>query len=352
MVETINREKQASRRPTLSSLADAVGLSKPTVSRALNDYPDISDATKQRVREAAEAIGYIASSRARQLTAGHAEAIGLVTLADNTGLRAAYQSEFANALAAGLAQQGYDLLVHSVADPENELEAYRRLYGEGKVDGFVLMRTRRDDDRVSHLFKNNIPFVTQGRTEIADQHAWLDIDVENSFKLVVEHLLSEGHREIAFLNGGADVFSSGLRLQGVRASMEQHGLTLLDQRVLDGDFSAASGRLAMRRLRDEDPAVTALICANDAMAMGATSQAFEMGLNVPSDISITGYDGVRLAELFNPPITTLAHSAAECGEALASMIVGLVRGDAPTSHQVLLPANLTLRASTAPVTGV
>ena len=346
------QEKGTRRRPTLSALASAVGLSKPTVSRALNDYPDISDATKDRVRQAAIELGYIASSRARQLTSGQAEAVGLVTMADNTGLRAAYQSEFANALALGLAQQNFDLLMHCVPSDANELDAYRRIFGEGKVDGFVLMRTRQNDERVEYLLKANIPFVTQGLTEQPEAHAWLDIDVVSSFGQVVDHLAAMGHKHIAFLNGSSTVYSSCLREKGFREGIQRNGLNPSQAPTFAGDFSAASGRLAMRNLRDQAPNVTALVCANDAMAMGAVSQACETGLRVPDDISVTGYDGVRLAELYNPPITTLAHSAADCGQAMASMIVGLIKGDPPSDHQVLLPATLMQRASSAPVAGI
>ena len=275
----------------------------------------------------------------------------MVTSADNIGLRAAYQSEFTNALSLGLAQQNYDLLVHTVLTNADEVESYKRLYGEGKVDGFVIMRTRKNDTRVQALLDANIPFVTQGRTELAHRHAWLDIDVEQCFAEVFEHLYDLGHRHFAFLNGGEDVYSSSLRHAGVVTAALKCNVPLDHICQLSGDFSAASGRLAMRRLRDENPQVTALICSNDAMAMGAVSQAHELGLSVPNDISVTGYDGVRLAEFYNPPITTLAHSAAQCGQALASMVVGLVQGQAPTDHQVLLPADLTIRSSTAPVAG-
>ena len=277
-------DRGGARRPTLSALAETVGLSKPTVSRALNHYPDISDNTKQRVKEAAASLGYVGSSRARQLTKGHAEAIGMVTLADNIGLRAAYQSEFTNALSLGLAQQNYDLLVHTVLTDADEVESYKRLYGEGKVDGFVIMRTRKNDTRVQALLDANIPFVTQGRTELAHRHAWLDIDGEQCFAEVFEHLYDLGHRHFAFLNGGEDVYSSSLRHAGVVTAALKCNVPLDHICQLSGDFSAASGRLA-RRLRDENPQVTALKRRDGD---GGISQAHELGLSVPNDV--TGYD--------------------------------------------------------------
>ena len=128
--------------------------------------------------------------------------------------------------------------------------------------------------------------------------------------------------------------------------MEKAGIAFDADLVLPGDFSAASGRLGLRRLVDSTTDVTAILCANDATAMGAISQAVELGIDVPKQLSVMGYDGVRMAEMFSPPLTTLSHSAAECGERIASMIVGLVGGDAPTDHQILLPAQIIERRST------
>ena len=104
--------------------------------------------------------------------------------------------------------------------------------------------------------------------------------------------------------------------------------------------------MGLKRVMDAAAGVTAILCANDATAMGAISQAVELGIDVPSQLSVMGYDGVRMAEMFSPPLTTLSHSAAECGERIASMIVGLVGGDAPTDHQILLPAQIIERRST------
>ena len=334
------------KRATLAEVASAVGLAKPTVSRALNDYPDISDETKRRVRETAEAMGYVASSRARQLQKGATDAIGLVISSASVGLQAAYQSEFTSALAAALDGHGLDLLLHSVADPVTEIDTYNRLFQQGKVDGFVLMRTRRDDERIRFLTERGVPFVTQGRTDQSAEHAWIDIDSQTAFSDAVGFLAAKGHGRIAMIAGDETIYSSSLRIAGYRQGLEKAGIAFDADLVLPGDFSAASGRLGLRRLVDSTTDVTAILCANDATAMGAISQAVELGIDVPKQLSVMGYDGVRMAEMFSPPLTTLSHSAAECGERIASMIVGLVGGDAPTGHQILLPAQIIERRST------
>ncbi|MDA9175619.1 LacI family transcriptional regulator [Alphaproteobacteria bacterium] len=334
------------KRATLAEVANAVGLAKPTVSRALNDYPDISEETKRRVRETAAALGYVASSRARQLQKGSTDAIGLVISSASVGLQSAYQSEFTSALAAALDGHGLDLLLHSVADPVSEIDTYNRLFQQGKVDGFVLMRTRCDDERIRFLTERGVPFVTQGRTDQSANHAWIDIDSQQAFSDAVEFLASKGHQRIAMIAGDETIYSSTLRNAGYRQGLEKAGIALDPDLIFSGDFSAASGRVGLKRVMDAAAGVTAILCANDATAMGAISQAVELGIDVPSQLSVMGYDGVRMAEMFSPPLTTLSHSAAECGERIASMIVGLVGGDAPTDHQILLPAQIIERRST------
>ena len=340
----------SARRATLAELSDYLGLSKPTLSRALNDYPDIAEATKARVRAAAQELGYKASSRARQLSSGRAEAIGLVTSIANTGLRSAYQSEFTNALSLALSRLGHDLLLHAVDDPAREVEAYERLSQEGKVDGFIVMRTREDDPRIAYLEARKIPFVTQGRFEGDEAQAWLDVDTASGFQGVAKHLIELGHRRIAYLSGDPDIYTSRHRREGVVHALSKAGLELVSE--FRGDFSAEAGRRAMMAAARKELNFTALICANDAMAMGAVSAAGELGLQVPADLSITGYDGVRLAEVFNPPITTISHSAADCGAAMASMIVGLIQGQAPSDLQQLVKPALILRGSTSTPKGL
>lgn len=336
--------KGGAKRATLAELSAHLGLSKPTLSRALNDYPDIAESTKIRVRQAAQELGYKASSRARQLSSGRAEAIGLVTTLNNKGLRSAYQSEFTNALALALSRLGHDLLLHAVDDPAREVEAYERLSQEGKVDGFIVMRTRQDDPRIGYLTDKGIPFVTQGRFEGDASQAWLDIDTQSGFAQVTRHLIELGHSKIAYLDGDPSIYTSRHRRAGVLGALADAGLELSQD--FAGDFTAEAGRRAMKLAFAQGLNFTALICANDAMAMGAVSAAGEAGLRIPKDLSITGYDGVRLAEVFNPPITTLSHSAADCGAAMASMIVGLIEGANPRDLQELVSPALILRGST------
>ena len=337
--------REAGKRATLAELSAYLGLSKATLSRALNDYPDISEATKARTRAAAKKLGYKASSSARRLSAGKAETIGLVTPLANTGLRSAYQSEFMNALALGLSRFGHDLLLHVVDKSESEVEAYARLAQEGKVDGFVVMRSQVADPRIDFLRDNQIPFVTQGRFENDEDQAWLDVDAEEGFYQMTSFLVQLGHKAFGYLKGDPTIYSSALRQRGVERALAEAGLTLTH--MFQGDYSASAGERTADQIISQSLDLSAVICANDAMAMGLVSRATKLGLQIPHSLSVTGYDGVRIAEMFNPPITTLSHSAAECGADMASMIVGLIQGQDPKGLQKLVPPALIPRGSTA-----
>ena len=190
----------------------------------------------------------------------------------------------------------------------------------------------------------------QGRLEHCDHLAWLDVDAEQGFYEMAQHLMALGHRHLAYVSGDPKIYSSGLRLRGLQRAVAEANLPPLQ--VFEGDFSARSGVAAVEAMVASQSQVTALICANDAMAMGAVSAAGQHGLQVPEDLSVTGYDGVRVAEMFNPPITTLSHSAAECGADMASMIVGLIKGQAPQGLQRLVSPALIQRGSTQPLKGL
>lgn len=338
-------------RSTLAELSERLGLSKPTISRALNDYPDIADKTKARVREAAIKMGYTASTAARRLQRGKSDTIGLVLEPGIVGLQSTYQSEFTAALAASLSERDLDLIVHYVPQAEDEVPAYLRLARSGKVDGFVLLRTRRDDQRVEALLKENIPFVTQGRTQHSNRHAWYDIDLTTAFRDATQHLAELGHKDIAFVTGNRSAYSSELRFEGYRAGLEAASIDFDPSRVYDGDFSAESGRRAFNYFFSRANKPSAVVCANDATAMGMLAEANDAGFEVPKQLSVIGYDGVRMGELSSPPLTTMRHSAAEVGQKIAGMLIKLIEsGNAAhciADNQILAPAELALRGSTS-----
>ncbi|MGV6838955.1 MAG: LacI family DNA-binding transcriptional regulator [Planktomarina sp.] len=335
-------------RSSLAELSEQLGLSKPTISRALNDYPDISDATKRRVKKAAAELGYTASTAAVRLQRGTSDTIGLVMEPDTTGLQAMFHAELTTALSAALAVEDKDLLFHSALEQKDEGATYLRLARSGKVDGFIVLRTRLNDSRIEALSKENIPFITLGRTDMGVDHVWYDVDGRAAFAQATNHLIELGHTRIAHVMGPKSTFSAKVRFDGYTQAMQAAGLDVDPSLTWRGDYSAQSGRHAFDAFWAMKAPPTAILCANDAMAIGVLAQAQVADVHVPQQLSVIGYDGVSIGQHTTPPLTTMRHSPVKAGRAMAGHILALVKGDIPSDHQTLVAAEFMKRGSTAP----
>ncbi len=329
---------------SIRKLARSLDLSITTVSRALAGYPDVKEATRERVRAAAMAAGYRPNASARSLKLGRADAIGLIVPQASRGDQ--FLSEFVAGLGAALAERGLDLLVTSAAPGEAELAAIRRVHYARKVDGFVLPRTRWIDPRVDLLIELGVPFVSHGRTARASEHAWLDIDGEAAFVAVMERLLALGHRRIGFI-GAPELFTYARhRRAGYLKALSQNGiaadeaLMVVAERADIEDGAAAAGRL----LALPQPP-TAMLAATDTLAFGALSAIRSAGLTVSRDVSVIGYDDLTLAAHTVPPLTTMRQAIVDEGRTLVELLLGRIGGKPVEDLQVLRRAELVVRGS-------
>lgn len=339
--------RRSNQRVSINDLAQALSMSKSTVSRALNDYADISPLTKQRVRETANEMGYVASNSAQRLARGLSGTVGFVIPMGADLTHAPFLSTFLTSLTEGLSQQGLDLLVHGSRMDVDPVDGYRRLLHSGKVDGFVVIRTRAQDSRIRFLIDSNVPFISHGRSEYCDEHAWFDIDAQSAFYSATETLINAGHTHLAFLGATDELYSAKLRLAGFKRAMEEHGLK--NSVVMNGHLTIESGHRQGLELLSQYPEVTAVVCVNDATAFGVLQAAHQRGRSVPQQLSIIGYDNVPYGSLCNPPLTTFNNLAPQAGDLIAQALVDLLAGDSFQAHQTLWTAELIQRNTVAPV---
>ncbi|XWN32052.1 MAG: substrate-binding domain-containing protein [Devosia sp.] len=333
------------RKLNITDLAARIGLSKGTVSRALNNYPDISEETRRRVREAAIAHGYSPSSFAQRLAKGATHTIGIVREANPAPMSEAFLGEFVGGASAALGEHGYDLLFATPAPGEEPIESYRRLLDDGRVDGFIIYRTETDDARVAFLKGEGAPFVAHGRTRDESGYAWLDTENEVAFYDATRHLLALGHRKIALLGGPQNYNFSRLREAGYRRAMAEAGA---ERRVIEAGLAPASGFAACQALLGKGEAPTAILAITDAAALGVIQAAGHAGLSVPKDLSVIGCDGVESAAWVDPPLTTMATRGRHAGRRLAEMLLTLLAGEDPAGLQELWRAELIRRSSDGP----
>lgn len=333
---------------TIADLAAELGVTKSTVSRALNGYADISEATRARVQAAAAASGYFASGAARNLKRGRRETIGVVLPVQIGTMAHPFLAEFLDAVSRTLHDSGYDLLTATASSPEDSLQTHARLIAARKVDGFILPRTRVSDPRVTLLRDKGAPFITHGRTAAQAHHAWFDLDNERAFRQVVAHLAGLGHARIAFAGGAATFNFISQRIAGFREGMALAGLEVDESAILLGELTPHWGLEAGRRLLAAAAPPTAIVCATDAIAVGAMRALSERGLRAGRDISVTGYDNMPLAAFMDPPLTTFSQHTVESGRRVAEMLLELLGGARPTDLQELHDAVFVRRASDGP----
>jgi LacI family transcriptional regulator len=332
----------------LKDIAAALGLSVTTVSRALAGYDDVSEETRRRVREAAEAMGYVPDATARRLQKQRTGAIGFIVPTFGPRFADPFFSELLAGIGNEAARWGYELLTSTVAPGPQELDVYRSKVLGRLVDGVVVVRTRRQDARVAFLLEQQFPFVCFGRTNQSADFPWVDIDGAQGVRQAVDYLVSLGHRRIGYIRGPEELMFTALRWQGFCDAMAAHGLSIEEKWIVHGDLSQGDGRVKAGQLLDRPERPTALITGNDLMALGAIAAAQERGLVVGRDLSIIGFDDIPPAEQAHPPLTTIHQPIYQIATRVTGMLLRMLEGQLLPERQVLLTPELVRRRSTGP----
>lgn len=333
---------------TLKDIAERVGKSVPTVSRALGDFPDISAETRRQVQQVAREMGYEPSATAVNLKKRRAGNLALI-LPAVTQVRFSdpFFGEFITGVVDAAAQRGFELLV-SAASPEAEIDTYLRHIRRRSCDGFIVIRTQRQDARIELLRRERAPFVAFGRVEGDNDFYLVDEDGADGVRQIVDYLVGLGHERLAYITEPLLLTKASHRLQGFREGLAAHGLDYCPERVVEANFRQTSGRQAAKRLLDLTPPPTAIVACNDLLALGAVSEAHARGLVVGRAVSITGFDDILLAEHLHPPLTTVHQPAAEFGSAIAQMLIQVIHGEPVPVKQRIVKPRLVIRQSCGP----
>ncbi|TKK82319.1 LacI family transcriptional regulator [Kribbella jiaozuonensis] len=338
-------EDRVSKRPTIADVARRAGVSKGSVSFALNGRPGLAQATVDKILAAADELGWRPSNRARSLSVSKAFALGLVITRDPAVLSS---DPFFPAFIAGvesvLSTRGQALVLQVVMAGESEEDGYRRLAQDARVDGVFLSDLRHDDPRIDLLVELGLPAVTLNRPDGESPFPAVILDDRPGTRAVVEHLVELGHTRIAQVAGPSAFVHATARATAFVETLTAAGLEPLTE---TGDFTAAGGIEATRRLLALPEPPTAIFYANDRMAIAGLGAAQAAGLTVPDDLSIAGFDDSELAEYVHPGLTTVRADPYRFGEAAALTLNQLVDGAADVPDTELPPAQLVVRGSTA-----
>ncbi|MGI3184360.1 LacI family DNA-binding transcriptional regulator [Nioella aestuarii] len=332
-------------RVTINDLAQELGIAKGTVSRALNGYPDISDATRLRVTRMAERMGYRPMAQAQAIRTGLSRSLGLVLNAGPGNAHKPFLTDFLDGISRAASEEAWSLTVATAFDEEDEVATMARLVEERKVDGFILPRTKIQDARIDLLRKLEVPFVLYGRTGDPKGCAWFDISGEDAMRDGVLRMAGMGHQRIGFINGLTVYNYATLRLDGFKEGLSKAGLQVDANLIRDGATTIASGEALGHELLDQPNPPTAIVCALDLAALGVYRAAEARGLVIGRDLSVLSYDGIPEAATATPPLTTYAVDTRAAGARLAKMLFALIRGAAPDKLRETVPAHLIARGS-------
>jgi LacI family transcriptional regulator len=330
---------------TLKDIAAKLGIHPATVSRALNPRTAhlVNAATVAKVRKAAAAMDYVPNPMASGLRTSRSHTIGVV-IPDLTnplfpGMVRGIQDT--------LSRAGYTpLLVNTDNDPEQESHVVASLSAR-RVDGFIVATARRHHPLLADL-SEKYPIVLINRVTDTVQLPSVAADEQHGIRLAVEHLYSLGHREIAHVGGPAWSSTGHERSQAFARAMRDHGLTTAKRTTAVDVWSIEAAREAALRLLKSDTDITAIVGANDQMALGAIGAARVLKRRCPRDISIVGYNDMPFMDIVDPPLTTVRVPQHEIGSEAARLILSLLMEDGVTPvKQVKLTPELIIRGSTA-----
>lgn len=336
----------AASRPTIADVAARAGVSKGLVSFALNNRPGIAASTRERILAIAKDMGWQPSVRARSLSVDRSFALGLVITRDPEIITGdPFYPSFIAGVERELAPAGQALVLSVVPDEETELATYRKLVADGRIDGVFITDLRHDDARIRLADDIHLPAVTLGHPEGPSPFPAVSMGDTAGIEAAVDHLVGLGHRRIAHVAGPSHMLHGSRRREAFEAAMRRAGLD--PGQVIETDFRAADGARATQELLGGSSPPTAIVYANDPMALAGMGMAQRAGLTVPRDLSITGFDGVDIAEHVYPALSTVATDAVSWGVVATQVLLRLISGE-PAEDIELPPARFVVRESTAP----
>ncbi|UXA54274.1 LacI family DNA-binding transcriptional regulator [Xanthomonas prunicola] len=341
------RQRSANNAATLLDVAKHAGVSPMTASRVINRHPHVGEAMRARVEASVQALGYRPNLAGRSLRTSSLLRIGVLY----SNPSAAYLNQFMLGLLEQSSLTGSQVMVEKCRAIRSQRAATERLLAAG-VDGVILPPPLCDSRQtIAELDARGIPVVAVAGGAPMVQISSVRIDDYQAARAIVDHLIELGHRRIALIKGDPKHTPSALRANGYLDSLQAAGLPVADELIAEGLFTYRSGLLATRSLLAQPQPATAIFCSNDDMAAAAVAVAHGLGLRVPEDVSIAGFDDTPVATTIWPELTTVHQPVTAMGRAAVSLLADAIRqrrkgGTAPSVHQVM-KYTLVKRSSTA-----
>jgi LacI family transcriptional regulator len=336
-----NNNPNMSNRVTIIDVAREAGVSLMTVSRVVNNKEDVSASTRQKVLGVIQELGYRPSSIARGLVTHRTGTLGIVVPdIDNPFFSGVVRGAENQAYA-----EGYSVFLCNTNEEQKREIAVLETLEEKQVDGLLLCSSRLDDEELCRMVSHYSGVVLISRYLEENGIGTVLIDDQSGGEIAAQHLISRGHKAIGLISGPPISYSSQYRTKGYRSSLQEHGLPFNPEWVRHCSPVVDEGYREAIDLLRKNPNLTALICHNDLVAVGAIQACIELGINVPDDIAIVGYDDIPMASLVTPALTTLHVPRCEMGAKAMCLLLSKVADCEMEENKIFIQPNLIIRES-------
>jgi LacI family transcriptional regulator len=330
---------------TIKEIAKLAGVSRSTVSRVINNDPNVSEKTRSKVQSIIDQVGYQPNPVARSLISGRTRVLGLVIPMSYSSL---YTDPFFSLLAQGISStctaNNYTLMLWLV-EPDYEKRANSNILNNRLIDGIIVASNRVDDPLLDGLIERKMPVVQIGRNK-REEVSSVDADNVHGAATAVRLLVDSGRKRLATVTGHMDLFSSRDRLAGFKRSLQEKNLPILDERIAFGDFTEEGGYLQTKMLLSKSD-FDGIFVASDMMSFGALRAFHEAGLRVPEDVALVSFDDIPAAARHRPALTTIRQPIHQMGAIAAQTLIDqLENDDTATPRRIILPTELVLRETT------
>lgn len=328
----------------IRDVARRAKVSTATVSRTVNQVATVDAQLAKRVWKAIEELGYYPNRSARALVSGRSQVFGLIV----SEITNPFFPEIVQTFETLAVEQNYEILLTStIHDPKRMELAVRRMI-ESRVDGVAILTFGMEDYLLEHLRFRNLPLVFVDIGPKVPRVSNIRVDYLDGVRQAVQHLAALRHEAIGFITGPLKLRSALARRDAFETSMREIGLPVKPEFVVEGTHKLEGGKKGLQKLAQLKERPTALICSNDMTAIGVMREAFELGIKVPQDLSIIGFDDIRMADFMIPPLTTIQMSQTELARLAFEALLKEVKRDvpAPEGTEYVLKTRLVLRSST------
>lgn len=327
---------------TIKDLAREVNVSVTTISRVLNNKPDVSEETKKKVKKAIEKMGYNPNTVARGLVLKKTNSIGLIIPDINNP----FFPEIIKGVERTAKKLGYSLILCNTDNDKTEEKESIKLLRSKQVDGIILSLSRKNKEVLKELEKEKFPIVQIDRQIKDSIYPAIIIDNKKSAYIATEYLIKHGHRKIGHITGDLSTETALDRLNGFKLALQNYNIPCREEWLLEGDYSKESGKEMMEKIIKLKDRPTALFFANDLMAFGAYETIYKYKLSIPEDFSIIGHDNIEITSFVRPGLTTMDQPKYRLGQIAVEKLIDMIeKKDNNTFENVILKNAIIVRDS-------